>query len=178
VDFLDELGTIILKPLEGSGGAGVFVARSDDRRNLGEIIAALSRDGYVVAQEYLPAARDGDVRLLLLDGVPLRVRGKYAAFRRRPDGHDIRSNMHAGGTVVPAEVTPIMLELAELARPQLVRDGMFLAGLDIIGDKLVEINVLSPGGFGSAQQIQKVNFAKAVVHALAARVAAHSRGQA
>ncbi|MBW2527217.1 MAG: glutathione synthase [Deltaproteobacteria bacterium] len=169
--FLDLHGKIILKPLQGSGGAGVFLVQASDRSNLGKIIESLCRDGYVVAQEFLPASVDGDVRLLLVEGRPLRVRGKYAIFRRERSGDDLRSNLYAGGSAAPVEVEPVMLELAAAVGPQLVRDGMFLAGLDIIGNKLVEINVLSPGGLGSAQQVQKVNFARAIVDVIERKVA-------
>jgi len=168
--FLDKEGTLILKPLQGSGGAGVFIVRSGDGHNLEEIFEAVSRDGYVIAQEYLPAAAAGDTRLFLMNGIPLRYKGKYAAFRRVRTGDDIRSNIHAGGRLRRAELDDTMLELAEMVRPRLVADGMFLVGLDIVGDKLMEINVFSPGGLGSAQKFEKVNFTRFVLEALEAKV--------
>ncbi|MGB5811279.1 MAG: hypothetical protein WBG86_12155, partial [Polyangiales bacterium] len=81
-EFLEDEGQIILKPLQGSGGTGVFIVRDSREHNLQEIFKSISRDGYVVAQEYLPAAAEGDVRLFLMNGVPLQHQGKYAAFRR------------------------------------------------------------------------------------------------
>lgn len=168
--FLDETGTIIIKPLQGSGGKGVFIVRRDEEHNLGDIINAVSRDGYVVAQEYLAAAAEGDTRLFLMNGIPLQERGKYAAFRRIRTGDDIRSNIHAGGRLRRAELNGTMLRLAEIVRPRLVEDGMFLVGLDIVGDKLMEINVFSPGGLGSAQSFEKVDFCGAVLAALERKV--------
>ncbi|MFC1597225.1 glutathione synthetase [Planctomycetota bacterium] len=168
--FARQEGTIIVKPLEGSGGANVFIVRPDDERNFEDIIGAVSRDGYVIAQEYLPAAADGDTRLFLMNGIPLQYKGKYAAFRRVRSGDDIRSNVHAGGRLRRAEVDDGMLRLADMVRPRLVEDGMFLVGLDVAGDKLMEINVFSPGGLGSAQKFEKVNFTRAVIDALQQKV--------
>ena len=168
--FLQEHGTVIIKPLQGSGGTGVFVARSNEDHNLEEIFEAVSRDGYVIAQEYLPAAAEGDTRLFLMNGLPLRQKGKYAAFRRIRTGDDIRSNIHAGGRLRRAELDDNMFRLAEMVRPRLVEDGMFLVGLDIVGDKLMEINVFSPGGLGSAQKFEKTNFTLTVLEALERKV--------
>jgi len=166
----DEGGNIVLKPLQGSGGQSVFLVRKDDLGNLNQMVDAVSRDGFVIAQEYLPAAHEGDIRLFLMNGHPLRYRGKYAAFRRVRKGDDIRSNIHAGGQKQQAVITDAHLRLAEIVRPKLVQDGMFLVGLDIVGDKLMEINVFSPGGLGSAQKFEKVNFNNAVIDALERKV--------
>ena len=76
--------------------------------NLNQMIEAVSRDGYVIAQEYLPAAAEGDIRLFLMNGQPLRYKGKYAAFRRVRSGDDMRSNVHAGGKLRAAEITDEM----------------------------------------------------------------------
>jgi glutathione synthase len=162
----EQGGMAVLKPLTGSGGSGVFLVRPDDVPNLNQMIDAVSRDGYVIAQEYLPAAAEGDMRLFVMNGRPLRCNGKYAAFRRVRSGGDMRSNIHAGGKLREAEVGPEALRIAEIVRPKLVQDGMFLVGLDIVGDKLMEINVFSPGGLGSAQRFEKVNFCKYVIEAL------------
>ena len=166
----EEGGTIVLKPLQGSGGSGVFLVRKDDGSNLNQMVDAVSRDGYVIAQEYLPAAEEGDTRLFLMNGQPLRYRGKYAAFRRVRSGDDMRSNIHAGGKLREAVITDAHLRIAEIVRPKVVQDGMFLVGLDIVGDKLMEINVFSPGGLGSAQRFEKVNLAHAVIEALEKKV--------
>jgi glutathione synthase len=166
----EENGSIVLKPLQGSGGQSVFLVRPDDIPNLNQMIEAVSRDGYVVAQQYLPDAAKGDTRLFLMNGLPLRHKGKYAAFRRVRTGGDMRSNIHAGGKLAKAEITETHLRIAEIVRPKLVQDGMFLVGLDIVGDKLMEINVFSPGGLGSARNFEKVNFALAVIQALERKV--------
>ncbi len=169
--FAKEMGgKIILKPLQGSGGQGVFLVRQEEISNLNQMVEAISRDGYVIAQEYLPAAAEGDTRLFMLNGYPLRYKGKYAAFRRVGSEGDIRSNLHAGGKKVKAEITDAMLHVAEVVRPKLVQDGMFLVGLDIVGDKLMEINVFSPGGLGSAQSFENVNFNIPVIEALERKV--------
>ena len=170
-EFSKEMGErIILKPLQGSGGSGVFLLRPEDRSNLNQIVESLTRDGYIVAQEYLKAAEEGDIRLFMMNGQPLKHKGKYAAFRRVRHGEDIRSNIHAGGKQKEANITAEHLELAEIVRPKIVQDGMFLVGLDIVGNKLMEINVFSPGGLGSAQIFEKVNFSHAVIDALERKV--------
>ena len=110
------------------------------------------------------------MRLFVMNGRPLIAKGKYCAFRRVRSGGDMRSNIHAGGTKAAAEVDHTALRIAEIVRPKLVQDGMFLVGLDIVGDKLMEINVFSPGGLGSAQQFTKINFANHVVDALERKV--------
>jgi glutathione synthase len=165
-----EGGTIVLKPLQGSGGQAVFLVRPEDVPNLNQMIDAVSRDGYVIAQEYLPAAAEGDMRLFIMNGQPLRQRGKYAAFRRVRSGGDMRSNIHAGGKLRAAELDASALRIAEIVRPKLCQDGMFLVGLDIVGDKLMEINVFSPGGLGSAQKFTGINFCQTVVAALERKV--------
>ncbi len=169
-DFAQSEGTIVVKPLQGSGGRGVFVVRRQDRANLAEIIRAVARDGYVIAQEYLPAAAEGDTRFFLMNAQPLMHEGRYAAFRRIRTGEDLRSNIHAGGRLRRARVDARMLELAESVRPRLAEDGMFLVGLDIVGDKLMEVNVFSPGGLGSAELFEKVDFTQAVVSSLERKV--------
>jgi len=166
----EENGHIIIKPLQGSGGKGVFILNKDDMSDLNQIVESVGRDGYLIAQEYLPKAHEGDTRLFLMNGTPLRYKGKYAAFRRKRVGDDIRSNVHAGGVIEQAVITDEMLHVAEIVRPKLVEDGMFLVGLDIVGDKLMEINVFSPGGLGSAQKFEKVNFSLAVLAALERKV--------
>lgn len=165
----------VLKPLQGSSGQNVFLVKKDELSNLNQIIDAILRDSYVVAQEYLPAAAEGDTRLILMNGRPLTVDGKIAAFRRVNVGGDLRSNIHAGGEAQPADVTDTMLEIAEKVRPKLVQDGMFLVGLDIAGDKLMEVNVFSPGGLWSMERFEEVSFSDAIVEALEEKVAIRRR---
>lgn len=168
--FAKEFGDIVIKPLSGSGGVNVFKVRTEDHGNLNQMIDAVFRDGYLIAQEYLKDAEEGDTRLFLMNGQPLRHKGRFAAFRRIREGHDIRSNIHAGGKKAKAEITDVELQIAEIVRPKLVKDGMFLVGLDIVGSKLMEINVFSPGGLGSAQAFEKVNFCTPVLDALERKV--------
>jgi glutathione synthase len=169
-DFADEHKMCVLKPIQGSGGQNVFLVSPDNYSNLNQMIDAVSRDGYVIVQEYLKAAEQGDTRLFLMNGIPLRVRGKYAAFRRVRTGEDLRSNIHAGGRIAEAVIDDTVLRVAEIVRPKLVQDGMFLVGLDIVGDKLMEINVFSPGGLGSAQKFTGVNFSRVVLQAIERKV--------
>lgn len=168
--FAKEFGNIVIKPVQGSGGANVFMIRKEDIPNLNQMIDAVIRDGYVIAQEYLQEAEAGDIRLFLMNGLPLRYKGHYAAFRRVREGGDLRSNIHAGGKKDRVEIGARELRIAEIVRPKLVQDGMFLVGLDIVGDKLMEINVFSPGGLGSAQSFEKVNFCTPVIEALERKV--------
>lgn len=170
-EFVEELGgKAVLKPLQGSGGSGVFMVNSEESPNLAQIIEAIARDGYVVAQEYLPEAKNGDVRMFLVNGRPLKVDGHVAAFRRRSSGSDIRSNISAGGKPEKAEVTDDMLALVDAVRPKLVADGMFLVGLDIVGDKLMEVNVFSPGGLNICGELYGVDYFPRVIEDLERKV--------
>jgi glutathione synthase len=171
-----EGGRACLKPLQGSGGTNVFVIGPKVAGNLNQIIEVVTRDGYAIAQEFLPDAKHGDTRFFLMNGEPLVVDDKYCAFRRISAAGDVRSNLHAGGRLARAKITDAMLELAETVRPRLIADGMFLVGLDIVGDKLMEINVFSPGGLGSAARFEKVDFSHAVIEALERKVAARALG--
>ncbi|MFW5761344.1 MAG: glutathione synthase, partial [Cyclobacteriaceae bacterium] len=124
---------IIIKPLQGSGGTGVFHVSKENINNLKQIMEANSRNGFVIAQQFLPEARNGDVRVFMLNGEPLVVDGKLAAINRKPGEGDFRSNLHAGGSVNKAKVTDRMFEIMQLLKPKLIQDGMFLVGLDVIG---------------------------------------------
>jgi glutathione synthase len=166
----DQAEKVVIKPLQGSGGQSVFVINEDEQANLNQMIEAVIRDGYCIVQEYLPAAADGDVRLFVMNGRPLAHDGQYAAFRRVNKTGDARSNMHSGGESEAVEVTDQMLELVEMVRPKLVRDGMFLVGLDIVEDKLMEINVFSPGGLGSSHHHTGVDFTEVVIRDLERKV--------
>ena len=165
--FIEELGgSAVLKPLQGSGGSGVFLVNMKEEPNITQIMEAIARDGYVVAQEYLRAAKDGDVRMFVMNGAALQVDGVYAAFRRRPGETDVRSNMSVGGSAETVTVTDEMLRMVEAVRPKLLADGMFLVGLDIVGDKLMEVNVFSPGGLGSCGALYDMDFTAAVIEDL------------
>jgi len=156
-------GKGVIKPLQGSGGQGVFVVNGDGGANVNQMIDAVTRDGYAIAQEYLPKAADGDLRLLTLNGRPLCVDGEYACFRRYSDSGDARSNVSAGGKVARARPDADALRLAETVAPKLVRDGMYFAGLDIVGDKLMEVNVDTPGGINMAEELTGVDFSSHII---------------
>lgn len=139
--FRDEMGDIILKPLYGNGGAGVFHSTKDDRNlsSLLEMFGHLFREPFI-AQQYLPDVRKGDKRIILVDG-------EFAgAINRVPAEHDSRSNMHVGGRAEPTELTAREKEICERIGPALRERGFLLVGIDVIGDYMTEINVTSPTG--------------------------------
>ncbi|HEX6217931.1 MAG TPA: glutathione synthetase [Sphingomicrobium sp.] len=169
--FAREHGNnIILKPLQGSGGSGVFKLDAKSRSNINQIIEAISRDGYIIAQAYVPEAKKGDIRLFMLNGWPLRVGKKYCALRRVAAPDDIRSNVHAGGTAEAVEIGKTELAVAEMIRPKLIADGMFLVGIDIVGSKILEVNVFSPGNLGSCSRLAGADFAVPIIESLERKV--------
>lgn len=163
-------GNIILKPLQGSGGSGVFKVDGKSSSNMNQMIEAIERDGYIIAQAYVPAAAKGDIRLFMMNGWPLKVGDKYCALRRVQSKDDIRSNIHAGGKAVAVEIGERELKVAEMIRPKLVRDGMFLVGIDIVGDKILEVNVFSPGNLNACSEMAGVNFAAEIIAAIKRKV--------
>jgi glutathione synthase len=166
-----EGGYAVLKPLSGSGGHNVFLISPDNKLNTNQIIESVSQDGFVIVQEYLKAAKNGDTRLFLLNGKPLTAGNKIAAIHRvRVDGEDMRSNVTAGAKVLKAQVTPKMLELAEIVRPKLTHDGMFFVGLDIVAEKLMEINVFSPGGLHACENIENGKFSREIIRSLERKI--------
>lgn len=137
--FRQEYKDIIVKPLYGNGGAGVFHLRPDDE-NLGallETFTQLYREP-VVVQKYLPEIRQGDKRIILIDGKPA------GAALRVPAQGEARANLHAGGKAVKSTLTPRDLEICEAIGPELSARGLVFAGIDVIGDYITEINVTSP----------------------------------
>jgi len=161
---------IVLKPLQGSGGSGVFKLDPKNASNLNQMIEAIGRDGYIIAQAYVPAAKKGDIRLFIMNGKPLQRDGKYAALRRVAAKDDIRSNIHAGGKAEAVEIGETELKVAEIIRPKLLADGMFLVGVDIVGDKILEVNVFSPGNLESCSKLAGVDFSETVVEAIERKV--------
>ncbi len=157
---------VILKPLQGSGGKNVFKINGPEDANINQIFEAVSEEGYMIAQGFMPEAVDGDVRLFVMNGAPLERDGKFAALRRIPAKGDVRSNMHAKGTAAKVKMTDTILAVAELVRPKLIHDGLFLVGLDIVGDKILEINVFTPGGLWSICDMYEADFAETVIASL------------
>lgn len=162
-------GRAVIKPISGSSGRSVFLLRSDDCHNANQMIETVLREGHVVAQEYIDAS-DGDVRVLCVNGRPLRCEGRYAAVRRVAARGDFRNNGHKGGQRLPATVTQEMIASLELLGRRLISDGLFLVGVDVASDKVLEINVLSPGGLGWASMFEDVDFFGPVVAAIEEKI--------
>jgi glutathione synthase len=142
-DFHTQHSDIILKPLDGMGGMGIFRVKADGL-NLGSIIETLNRDGStsVMVQKFLPAIAQGDKRVLVIDGEPVPF-----ALARIPQGNEVRGNLAAGGKGVAQPLSLRDRQIAEKIGPVLAARGLLLVGLDIIGDCLTEINVTSPTCF-------------------------------
>ncbi len=148
--FLDEQGgQMIVKPLDGHGGSGIFHVQKGDR-NLNAIIEISTNEGqkWVMAQRYLPEAREGDKRILLLDGEPI------AALLRVPQSDDSRGNLHVGGTAQQATLTDRDRVICSRIAPRLRRDGLHFVGIDVIGGFLTEVNVTSPTGVQEIDRLE------------------------
>jgi glutathione synthase len=141
--FVDEHRDVILKPLDGMGGASVFRVRNDDlnRNVIIETIGSLGARS-VMAQRFIPEIVDGDKRIVLIDGEPAPF-----SLARIPKAGETRGNLAAGGRGVAQPLTPRDREIAEGVGRRLAADGLFVVGLDVIGDYLTEVNVTSPTGF-------------------------------
>jgi glutathione synthase len=142
LDFVRDVGgNAVLKPLDGAGGSGVVTLTLGDR-NARSLVDVWTHEGkrLAIVQEYQPAVRVGDKRVLLLEGRPL------GAILRVPREDDVRANIHAGGTVKPTELTSAEAAVVAAVAPRLVAHGLFFVGLDLIGEKLIEVNVTSPTG--------------------------------
>ncbi|CAM2182465.1 Glutathione synthetase [Paraburkholderia sacchari] len=141
--FHEEHQDVILKPLDGMGGMGVFRVKADGM-NLGSIIEMLSHDGArsVMAQKFIPEIKAGDKRILLIGGEPVPY-----SLARIPQGNEVRGNLAAGGLGVAQPLTARDMEIAKALGPTLAARGLLLVGLDAIGDWLTEVNVTSPTCF-------------------------------
>jgi glutathione synthase len=165
--FLDEHGDIILKPLNAMGGASIFRLRPEDA-NLSVIIETLTRHGAetVMAQRYIPEIKDGDKRILVIDGVAVPF-----SLARIPAPGETRGNLAAGGSGVARPLTARDAEIAAALGPVLKEAGIFLAGLDVIGDWLTEVNVTSPTCFREITDQTGFNVAGMFMDALERKVA-------
>jgi glutathione synthase len=141
--FHAEHRDIILKPLDGMGGMGIFRVK-DDALNLGGIIETLNRDGAqtVMVQKFIPAIAQGDKRVLVIGGKPVPY-----CLARIPQGGEVRGNLAAGGKGVAQALSDRDREIAQAIGPTLFARGLLLVGLDVIGDCLTEVNVTSPTCF-------------------------------
>ncbi len=163
--FRREHGEIVVKPLYGNGGAGVFHLRPEDS-NLGslmEMFRAYLNEPLMV-QRYIPEVRQGDKRIILIDGKPA------GAVNRVPAQGEARANLHVGGRAEKAELTRRDQEICEAIGPALERHGLILVGIDVIGDYLTEINVTSPTGVQEIDRFDGVNLAARVWDVVEGRV--------
>ena len=166
-EFLAEHRDVILKPLDGMGGASVFRVHDKDH-NIGVILETITHHGTrtIMAQRYLPEIRDGDKRVLLIGGKPAPW-----CLARIPKPGETRGNLAAGGKGVARELTKRDREIAETLAPVLAREGLLLVGLDVIGDYLTEVNVTSPTCFQEITEQSGFNVAGMMLDALEGAVA-------
>jgi glutathione synthase len=174
-EFLRALdGPAVLKPLSPTGPEKVFYVRRRQVKNLNQIISAVTKDGYAVAQEYLPEAEQGEKRLLLLGGAPIRLEDQVAIYRRVPVLRGAADQeavaVEAPGTRKKCDFGRTEARLCEILRPKLLADGLYLVSVDIVGDKILELNVFTPGGIHSVREIYGMDVAELVVKALERRV--------
>ncbi|RYZ01493.1 MAG: glutathione synthase [Myxococcales bacterium] len=170
LEFVDEVGgTAVLKPLDGAGGSGVVTLTKGDR-NARSLVDVWTHEGkrLAIVQEYQAAVRVGDKRVLLLEGKPL------GAILRVPREDDVRANIHAGGKVVPTELTPAEQAIVASVGPRLVEHGLYFVGLDLIGEKLIEVNVTSPTGIQELARHLGRPVEQDVIRWVEAKVAARS----
>ncbi len=162
--FKARHGDIILKPLYGNGGAGVFRLDENDRNlsSLYEMFTGMSREPMIV-QKFLPAVAKGDKRVILVDGEPV------GAINRVPQAGETRSNMHVGGRPEKVDLTPRDLEICRTIGPTLREHGQIFVGIDVIGDWLTEINVTSPTGIQELERFDGTNTAARIWEVIEAR---------
>jgi len=168
--FLRDLdGPAILKPLAHAGHEKVFRVPKGRVKNLNPIITAITRDGYAVAQEYLREAEEGEKRLLLLGGEPIRAGRQVAIYRRLPglaEGEKKRHNPARRRCRFGA----VEERICDLLRPKLLADGLYLVSVDLAGGKILELNAFSPGGIHSLREIYRVDVAEIIIRDLERRV--------
>lgn len=162
--FRARHGDIILKPLFGNGGAGVFRLTEEDRNlaSLHEMFTGINREPLIV-QKFLPAVSKGDKRVILVDGEPV------GAINRVPAAGETRSNMHVGGRPEKVELNARDLEICARIGPLLREKGQIFVGIDVIGDWLTEINVTSPTGIQELERFDGTNVAEKIWEAIEAR---------
>lgn len=150
---------MIMKPLNGYGGSGVIMVEKSAHSSVKSLLEFYVADdkNYVILQDYVEGAEQGDVRILMLNGEPI------GAMRRVPSENDMRSNIHAGGQEVKHTLTKQEKRLCKHIGPKLVRDGLYFVGLDVINGKLIEVNVLSPGGITRINRLNRVKLQKQII---------------
>lgn len=164
--FVDELGHAVVKPLDGNGGEGVFVVRDDDP-NIGVIIEKSTQHGRikVLTQRYLPEAKHGDKRIILVDGEPV------GGILRVPQGVDHRGNIHVGASVIKGDLTPRDREICRQLAPHLTAERQIFVGIDVIGGYLTEVNVTSPTGIHEIDAYYELSVAGLLLDAVDRRLA-------
>ena len=160
-----ENDKMIMKPLDGYGGSGVIIIEKSAMKNIRSLLDFyINRDrdhsNYVILQEYIEGAEEGDVRILMLNGKPI------GALKRVPIKGDVRSNISAGGSVEKYKLTKEDKILCEKIGEKLVRDGIYYAGLDLINGKLIEVNVMSPGTITDINKLNKVKLQEKIINYL------------
>lgn len=163
-NFKAEHGDVILKPLYGNGGAGVFRLDPNDRNlaSLHELFTSINREPMIV-QKYVPAVVKGDKRIILVDGEPV------GAINRVPAAGETRSNMHVGGRPEPTQLTDREREICAAIGPTLREKGQIFVGIDVIGDWLTEINVTSPTGIQELERFDGTNVAEKIWQVIEAK---------
>ena len=162
-----EQDKMILKPLDGSGGRGVIVLEKNARSNINSLLDFYideTGDNHVIVQEYIEGAENGDVRVLMLNGKFI------GAYNRKPADGEIRANIQAGGTAHKYIMTESQKKVCKKVGTKLVSDGLYFVGLDMIGDKILEVNVLNPGGITNINKLEKLKLQKQVVDFLEDKV--------
>ncbi|HEY9807993.1 MAG TPA: glutathione synthase [Halomicronema sp.] len=156
--FLETKGKAVLKPLGGKAGEGILFLQDGDP-NFNSIVEISTQNSVVpvMVQEYLPAAKEGDKRIIVLDGQPV------GAINRIPTGSEFRGNMAVGGRVAATEITERELEICAEVAPKLREDGLYFVGLDVIGGYLTEVNVTSPTGIREIDRFSNVNLGVQVI---------------
>ena len=157
----------MLKPLGGKGGEGILFLQEGDR-NFNSIIEVSTQRGRepVMVQEYLPAAKQGDKRIILLEGKPI------GAVNRVPSGEEFRGNMAVGGKAEKIDITPREQEICRVVAPKLLEDRLYFVGIDVIGGYLTEVNVTSPTGIREIDRLNNVNLGKQVIEWLESKLSA------
>jgi glutathione synthase len=172
--FVRKVGHSVVKPLYGAKGRNVFMIQDEGETNLAQMTEAVLQDGYAIVQEFVDGGEQGDARIFLLEGQILQREGQLAAFRRVPSGNDPRANISAGGRSVPLEIGEVQRGIVDAMSAKLVADGMWFVGIDVIGDKVVEINAESPGGMQSIERLYGIDVCPTVIQALERRTASRS----
>jgi glutathione synthase len=167
----DVNGACILKPLHGYGGENVFYVGRRAKANIRSMLEAIRKTDYVIAQEYLPEVTKGDKRVLLLGGDPIYIEDRPAVYKRMQPRDDHRNNMHIGGIARRARLSETDLHICSVLKPRLNADGLYFVGVDIVGEKVLEVNVFAPGGIDNINRLQKINVGDYVIADLESKVA-------